>query len=241
MRIIACSVALGIFLASAACDDNPSSPGEVTDPQGPNTLTAAERAAGWRLLFDGVSTTGWRGFRQSTIPAGWRVVDAALTRVSGGGDIITIEQFANFELMLEWQIAPAGNSGIMFRVSEAADATFHTGPEMQVLDNASHPDAGNPLTRAGSCYSLYAPAADVARPAGTWNEVRLVANGAHVEHWLNGVKIVEYEIGSADWIARLSTSSLREFAGYGREPRGHIALQDHGDRVAYRSIKIRVM
>jgi hypothetical protein len=202
-------------------------------------LTGAERAAGWRLLFDGSTTAGWRGFRQPSIPPGWTVVDAALTRSSGGGDIVSTDQFASFELALEWQIAPGGNSGIMFRVAESANATFETGPEMQVLDNAGHPDGASGLTSAGACYSLYAPTANVARPAGAWNEVRLLVNGPFVEHWLNGVRIVEYELGSPDWLARLSASFLRGFPGYGREPRGHIALQDHGDRVAYRSIKIR--
>lgn len=229
----------GIALVSVAACSSPSRPGPVDDPGGPNTLTAAERAAGWRLLYDGRSTDGWRGFRQQSIPAGWQSVDGALTRASGGGDVITVDQFASFELSLEWQIAPGGNSGIMFRVSESADATFQTGPEMQVLDNAGHPDGANPLTSAGACYGLYAPSASVARGAGAWNEVRLIVNGAHVEHWLNGVKIVEYELGSADWQTRLSASPFRDLPRYGREPRGHIALQDHGDRVAYRSIKLR--
>ena len=232
-------VVTGIFVVALASCSSPSRPSQADDPVGPNTLTVAERAAGWRLLFDGRSTSGWRGFRQPAIPGGWQAVDGALTRTSGGGDVITVDQFANFELTLEWQIAPGGNSGIMFRVSESADATFHTGPEMQVLDNAGHPDGANPLTSAGACYGLYAPSADVARPAGTWNQVRLLVNGPHVEHWLNGVKIVEYEIGRADWLTRLQSSPFRDVTGYGRETSGHIALQDHGDRVAYRSIKIR--
>jgi hypothetical protein len=205
-----------IAVALAACS-GPSRPSQPEDPAGPNTLTAAERSAGWRLLFDGASTSGWRGFRQSSIPPGWQAIDGALTRTSGGGDIVTIDQFADFELSLEWQIAPAGNSGIMFRVSESADATFQIGPEMQVLDNAGHPDGASPLTSAGACYGLYAPSANVARPAGA------------------------YELGSADWLARLQASPFRDVPGYGREPRGHIALQDHGDRVAYRSIKLRVL
>jgi hypothetical protein len=233
-------VAVVAALAIVACSDTgPSGPSEVSDPQGPNTLTGAERAAGWRLLFDGRTTAGWRGFRQQAIPDGWRIVDAALTRIGGGGDIITSDQFSSFELSLEWQIAPRGNSGIMFRVSESGEATFHTGPEMQVLDNPGHSDGANPLTSAGACYALYAPTSDVTRPVGSWNEVRLIVNGTLVQHWLNGVRIVEYEIGSADWLARLNASSFRDFPAYGREPRGHIALQDHGDRVAYRSIKIR--
>jgi hypothetical protein len=127
----------------------------------------------------------------------------------------------------------------MFRVGETADATHLTGPEMQVLDNAGHPDGANPLSRAGACYGLYPPSADVTRPAGAWNEVRIVASGGNVEHWLNGTRIVEYQLGSADWLARLQASPFRDVPTYGREPRGHIALQDHGDRVAYRAIKIR--
>jgi hypothetical protein len=153
--------------------------------------------------------------------------------------LITIEQFANFELLIQWQISTAGNSGIMFRVSEAADASYLTGPEMQVLDNAGHPDGRSGLSSAGACYGLYAPSQDATRPVGSWNDVRLVTNGAHVEHWMNGVKIVEYELGSPDWLSRLGVSPFRDVASYGREPRGHIALQDHGDRVAYRNIKIR--
>jgi hypothetical protein len=222
-----------------ACS-SPSRPQPVDDPSGPNTLTAAERAAGWRLLFDGRTTGGWRGFRQPSMPSGWEVADGALTRTSGGGDIITVDQFGDFELALEWRIAPAGNSGIMYRVSEAGDATFHTGPEMQVLDNAGHADGRNPLSSAGACYGLYAPAADVTRPVGSWNEVRIVALGTHVEHWLNGTRIVEYDIGGADWLTRLASSPFRDLPAYGRSPRGHIALQDHGDRVAYRSVKILV-
>lgn len=167
------------------------------------------------------------------------MVDGALTRTGSGGDIITVDQFASFELALEWQIAPGGNSGVMYRVSESADATFLTGPEMQVLDNAGHPDGASPLTSAGACYGLYPPSATVARPAGAWNEARIIVRDARVEHWLNGVKIVEYELGSVEWLTRLQASPFRDVPGYGREPRGHIALQDHGDRVAYRGIKIR--
>jgi hypothetical protein len=218
---------------------SPTAPQPVEQPGGPNTLTSAERAAGWRLLFDGSTTTGWRGFRQPGVPGGWRAVDGALTRTSGGGDLVTVDQFASFELEIQWQIASAGNSGIMFRVSEAADATHLTGPELQVLDNAGHPDGRSPLSSAGACYGLYPPSSDVSRTPGDWNEVRLVVNGAHVEHWLNGVKVVEYDLGSADWTARLAVSPFRDVPGYGREARGHIALQDHGDRVAYRGIKIR--
>jgi len=227
-----------LFLLTLAACSSPSRPQPADDPAGPNTLSAAERAAGWRLLFDGRSTAGWRGFRQTAMPSGWDVADGALTRVGGGGDIVTVDEFTDFELALEWRIAPGGNSGIMYRVSEAGDATHFTGPEMQVLDNAGHPDGRSPLSSAGACYGMYPPASDATRPVGSWNGVRIVATGQRVEHWLNGTRVVEYEIGSADWLLRLQSSPFRDLPRYGREPRGRIALQDHGDRVAYRSVKI---
>jgi hypothetical protein len=230
MLAVACSNAAQPSRASTKVEEVPA---------GPNTLTDAERAAGWQLLFDGHSTTGWRGFRQTGIPSGWQAIDGALTRVSGGGDVVTTDQFSNFELALEWQIGEGGNSGIMYRVSEAADATFFSGPEFQVIDNARNPDGGTALTSAGACYALYAPTSDVTRPAGAWNGARIVANGTHVEHWLNGVQVVDYELGSADWLARVQASMFRGVSTYGRDRRGHIALQDHGDRVAYRAVKIK--
>jgi Domain of Unknown Function (DUF1080) len=215
----------------------PAPPGQVSDD--PNTLTDVERAAGWRLLFDGRSTAGWRGFRQQAMPAGWQAVDGALTRERGGGDVVTTDEFSNFELTLEWRIGEGGNSGIMYRVSEAVDPTFLSGPEFQVIDNRRNPDGGTAVTSAAACYGVYAPTLDVTRPAGSWNQVRIVADRTHVEHWLNGVKVVEYELGSADWLARVRASMFGDVSTYGREPRGHIAFQDHGDVVAYRAVKIR--
>ncbi|MGH7676120.1 MAG: 3-keto-disaccharide hydrolase, partial [Gemmatimonadales bacterium] len=189
--------------------------------------------------FDGRTTAGWRGFRRDTMPAGWQVVDGALTRVGPGGDIITVDRFASFELSLDWNVAPGGNSGIFFHVTEDAGAVYETGPEMQVLDDARHADGRSRLTAAGANFALHPAPPGVVRPAGEWNHARLVVNGAHVEHWLNGVKVVEYELGSPDWETRVKASKFAQWPGYGRSPMGHIALQDHGDRVAYRSIKIR--
>jgi hypothetical protein len=159
--------------------------------------------------------------------------------VSQGGDIITIDQFDNFELELEWQIAEGGNSGIMYRVSEDGEEAYYTGPEYQVLDNARHADGQNPLTSAASDYGLYAPIKDVTRPIGEWNAARIVIKGNHVEHWLNDVKVVEYELGSPDWQQRVDASKFKQWPNYGRIPKGHIALQDHGSRVAFRNIRIR--
>jgi cytochrome c len=205
----------------------------------PNTLTDAQRADGWRLLFDGESSAGWRGFRQETLPDGWEVQDGALVRSGPGGDIVTEEQFTDFELSLEWKLEPGGNSGLFFHVTEDKDWVWETGPEMQVLDNVLHADGANPATSAGANYALHAPAWDTTRPIGRWNRARLLVVGPHVEHWLNGEKLLEYELGSEDWTARVAASKFASMPEYGLRRTGHIALQDHGDRVAYRNIRIR--
>jgi hypothetical protein len=129
----------------------------------------------------------------------------------------------------------------MFRVLEGPEAPYHTGPEMQILDNAKHADGKVPETSAGSNYALHAPIRDVTRPVGSWNVVRLIVNGNQVEHWLNLVRVVAYELGSADWLARVRPSKFNDWPGYGKAPRGHIVLQDHGDVVSFRNLKIRIL
>ncbi|HVH67898.1 MAG TPA: DUF1080 domain-containing protein [Gemmatimonadales bacterium] len=210
--------------------------------QGPhNNLTSEEKAGGWRLLFDGKTTDGWRGWKMDTLPSGWQVVDGALTRVRPAADIITKDKFKDFELTLEWKIAPGGNSGIFYRASEDDDAIYWSAPEMQVLDDARHPDGKSRLTAAGADYGLYPAPAGVVKPANQWNRVRLVVQGNHVEHWLNGMKVVEYELGSPDWEAKVKASKFAPHEHYGRVPEGYIGLQEHDARVAYRDIKIRVL
>jgi hypothetical protein len=174
------------------------------------------------------------------MPEGWQVVDGALGRVAAGGDIITTGQWEDFELALDWTVAPGGNSGIFFRVGEEEGhgAVWETGPEMQVLDNARHADGGNPKTSAGANYALHAPVRDASRPAGEWNHVRLRVDGDQVEHWLNGVKLLEYELRSPEWNALVAASKFSTRPDYGMRRGGHIALQDHGDVVAYRNIKL---
>ncbi len=182
----------------------------------------------------------WRGYKKDSVPEQW-VMDAAsdalhLTR-GGAGDLITREQFASFELQLEWRISPKGNSGIMYHVSEGEGPTYFTGPEMQVLDNAVA--NGDLLHSAGADYALHAPAADNSLPVGQWNRVRIVVNGPHVEYWLNGVQQCSYELWSEDWTARVAASKFAQWPGFGMSKTGHIALQDHGNPVWYRSIRIR--
>jgi hypothetical protein len=204
-----------------------------------NSLTPAERAEGWKLLFDGASMNGWRGFKSTAPPAGWKAVNGELVRQESGGDLMTAEQFGDFELRLEWKVTKNGNSGIMFRVTDQGGQTYETGPEFQILDNAGHKDGKNPMTSAGSNYAMHAPARDVTRPVGEWNDVRLIVRGPHVEHWMNGAKLLEYELWSEDWETRVKASKFAKMPGYGRAKRGHIVLQDHGDLVWYRNVKVR--
>lgn len=204
-----------------------------------NTLSDDEKKAGFKLLFDGKTLDGWRGWKKDKPTEAWKVVDGLLTLAGKGGDILTIEQYENFELKIDWRVAPGGNSGIMYRVAETEGAPYMTGPEYQVLDNAKHPDGKNPKTSAGSIYAVYAPAKDVSKPAGEWNSSRIVANGKKIEHWLNGEKTAEAEIGSEDWAKRIADSKWKTAKKYGLETKGHIDLQDHGDKVEYKNIKIR--
>jgi len=247
LAVVRAALLCSVVAGSAGCTATPGAErrvpqetsGQVAPPAAPTTLTAAEREAGWRPLFDGRSLAGWRGYRSAGAPAGWRAVDGTLVREGPGGDIITTEQFGNFELALEWKVAPGGNSGIFYRVTENAEHTYETGPEMQVLDDAQHRDGGSRLTSAGALYGLYPAPAGVVKPAGEWNAARIVVDSARVEHWLNGVKTADAEIGSADWNQRVANSKFREWPGFAKASRGHIALQDHGDWVAYRNIRIR--
>jgi len=217
----------------------------------PNTLTAAEKAAGWKLLFDGKTTEGWRGYHSTTFPAaGWAVVDGTIKKVAKGekpgvgGDIITNDEYSNFELALEWKLAPGGNSGLKYLITEAPGSTDHAGVgyEMQILDDERHPDAKlgvNGNRTAGSLYDLIAPSTHAAHPIGEWNQVRLVVRGHHVEHWLNGQKVVQFEIGSPEMKALIAKSKYKDIKGFGEATSGHILLQDHGDEVSFRNIKLR--
>lgn len=234
-------VALTLLTTACRAQSQPPQPPPSSTNAVQNTLTDAERAAGWRLLFDGKTTAGWRNYGKQTISDGWVVQDGALTRTGAGGDIITNDAFKNFELTIDWKIEPRGNSGVFYRASEEQDEIYWNAVEMQVLDDAGHPDATNRRTSAGAAYDLYPSPAGHVKPAGEWNTARLVVNGNHVEHWLNGVKLLEYELGSADWNSKVAGSKFKPHPKFGKNAQGHIGLQDHGDVVAFRNIKIRVL
>lgn len=241
----AVAIALGAGLLACSGSAGTAAPAAAPTPRqstvNTNVLTPAERAAGWRLLFDGRTTDGWRGFKKTSMPSGWRVVDGALTRVDAGGDIVTTQKFKNFELSIEWNVASGGNSGIFYRASENDDEIYWTAPEMQVLDDARHPDGKSRLTSAGANYGLYEAPSGIVKPAGQWNQARLIVNGRHVEHWLNGVRMLQYDFYSPDWELRVHGSKFAPHPHFGRNSEGFIGLQDHGDRVAYRNIKIKVL
>lgn len=203
-------------------------------------LTANERAAGWRMLFDGRSLDGWRVYRGQATPGGWFVRDGALTKVQPTADIITVDEFGDFELALDWRIAMGGNAGLFYRATEEYDHVYWSGPEYQLLDDANAPDGTSRLTSAGSAYGLYPAPAGMLKPAGEWNSTRIVLHGAHVEHWLNGTKLLEYELWSPDWEAKIKATKFGAWPNYGRAKRGHIAVQgDHAGELALRNIRIR--
>ncbi len=195
----------------------------------------------WIVLFDGKTFDGWRGFKKDVVPEGWVITEnAELFFIGEGkGDIMTVDQYDNFELELEWKISDGGNSGIFFRVSEDDNATYRTAPEMQVLDNAKHKDGKIPEESAGSNYALHAPFADVTNEVGQYNKVRIIARENHIEHWMNGHRLLSYEIDSPEWKDLVANSKFDKMPKYGKYSKGHIALQDHGDEVWYRNIRIR--
>jgi len=229
---------MALLVIANACSAQSQPPPSSTNQ---NSLTDAEKAAGWRLLFDGKTTTGWRNYGKPTISDGWVVQDGALTRVGAGGDIITSDEFKNFELSIDWKIEPGGNSGIFYRAADDTDEIYWNAVEMQVLDDAKHPDGQSPVTSAGAAYDLYPAPRGHVHPGGEWNTARLIVNGNHVEHWLNGFRLLEYELGSRDWDSKVAGSKFKPHPRFGKNSQGHIGLQDHGNVVAYRNIKIRVL
>ncbi len=211
----------------------------------PNTLTPAETSAGWQLLFDGQDLAGWHNFKQAGVRPGWQVKDGALVCVDphNAGDIVTTNKFGWFELQLDYNISEGGNSGIMFHVTDAGDRVWATGPEFQLEDNVK---ASDPI-RCGWLYALYQPpmdprtgkTLDATKPVGEWNHIRLLVSPDKCVHEINGVKYLEYVLGSDDFNARVAKTKFAKMPFFAKSPDGYIALQgDHGS-VAFRNIKIR--
>ncbi len=208
-----------------------------------NTLTENEKEQGWMLLFDGKTINGWTGFNLDSITPNWAVVDGTLHADGSKGDIVSNQQFEDFELKVEWKISKGGNSGIFYHVKEAEVFTeiWRTGIEMQVMDNANNPMAENPKKSAASLYAMYAPTKDATQPAGEWNNAKILVENGKVEYWINEQKVNQYKLWTNKWYADrekcLHNKTRKPLWGEFRT--GHIALQDEGFPVAYRNIKIR--
>ncbi len=242
--LILISICPGLVACSAGDDTR------ETAPPAHNTLTAAEREAGWQLLFDGETTDGWRGYNAEHFPErGWEVRDGSLVVVKSGteedglgGAIVTTESFDSFELTLDFKVTPVANSGILYRVIEEPDsAMWHNAPEFQVLDDSAYVAMGTMDMHThltGDNYDLHASRVSASAAVGEWNTARIVVDGNHVEHWLNGQLTVEYELLSPEWEALVAKSKFAVYEQYGRAPSGPIGLQDHGHEVWYRNLKI---
>lgn len=231
-------LALLAFACTPMGNSTPASSSSTAS--GATPLTAEQRAGGWRSLFDGTSTAAWRGYKEATVPAGWQIVDGVLTKKGSVGDLMTKDQFRNFELALDWKLSPGGNAGVFYRGTEEYDHIYWTAPEYQLLDDAGHPDGQSRLTSAGSDYALYPSPAGIVKAADQWNSTLIVVNGNTVQHWLNGQKLLEYELGSADWQAKVKASKFVAYPKYGMAPKGYISIQgDHDGALSIRNVRIR--
>ena len=259
MRIRNIFLALAICAFAFACNDDKKANTEsetkkdtmaTSSTEKHNVLSDAEKNDGWILLFDGSSKKGWHIYNNKSNGAAWDEVDGTLHldpkeskdgNTVGGGDIVTEDEFENFDLKLEWKLDSAGNSGIIFLINEDPkfEHSWHTGPEIQVLDNAHHGDAAHPKHRAGDLYDLVAVSTETVRPAGEWNQVELKVNNGLLEEWLNGTKVLNVTIGDDNWKKLVANSKFKDMKDFGTFKKGRIGLQDHGNKVWYRNIRIK--
>ena len=239
-----------ILLGCGETNTQTSNAEEAAEPKH-NTLTEEEMNEGWELLFNGKTTEGWHTYGQDTIGSAWKVVDGVLYldvtekedwQAMGGGDIVTDGTYENFHLKLEWKISENGNSGIMFLVNEDPgnyQYPWQTGPEMQILDNNGHPDGKIVTHRAGDLYDLIASTEETVKAVGEWNQAAIIVEDNHLDFYLNGTNIVSVPLWEETWKSLISNSKFSEMSGFGTYKQGRISLQDHGDDVWFRNIKIR--
>lgn len=235
------------LLLLAACGSPDTASSTTTAPDEKPAMTAS---GDWEPLFNGKDLSGWHGYGQDTIGQAWKIDDGAIYldvtdkegwQSNNGGDIITEKSYGNYELELEWKIGECGNSGIIYNVQEtpAYKYPWQTGPEMQVLDNTCHPDAKIKTHRAGDLYDMVAVAEENVKPAGEWNQVKLVVTPGRVEHWMNGKRQVVYDNTGDVWKGMIADSKFKDMENWGMFTEGKISLQDHGDPVWFRNIRIR--
>lgn len=210
-----------------------------------NQLTQTEKKQGWKLLFDGKTQNGWRYYKNEPSKS-WEVVDGALHSKGSAGnygsinaDLMTKDQYENFELSIDWKISSKGNSGILYLVTEEYKTSYLSGPEYQIIDDLNFPEKIEDWQKTGANYAMNPAPTAAPNPVGQWNTAKIIVNKGHVEHWLNGKKIVDYQIGSEDWKKNKMNGKWKDAEGYGRAKKGYIALQDHGSEAWFKNIKIR--
>lgn len=207
---------------------------------GENRLSSQEIAEGWKLLFDGKDFSQWRNFKKNDIDDKWIVDDEAMHLTgAGGGDILTKESYKNFELLIDWKISVAGNSGIFILADETGKQIYSHAPEIQILDNERHSDNKIDSHLSGSLYDMIASPKKSHKPAGKWNNVKILLNNGHLKVWQNQIQIVDIKIGSDQWNTLVANSKFATWKGFGVNSEGHIGLQDHSDPVWFKNIKIR--
>ncbi|MBL7751306.1 MAG: DUF1080 domain-containing protein [Chitinophagaceae bacterium] len=249
-------LAFASFFLLTSCNDTASTKEKETPApvaSADNTLSEQEKADGWQLLFDGSTKTGWHVYNAVSDGSAW-VIDSGTLHLDpkemiewqtkGGGDIVTDAEYENFHLKLDWKIDTAGNSGVMFYIHESPDTSLHkyawyTGPEMQVLDNVRHGDANNGKHRAGDLYDLISSSPETVKPAGEWNQVEIIANKGSLELFLNGTKVVQTTLWDDNWKKLVAGSKFINMPEFGTYKKGRIGLQDHGNKVWFRNVKVR--
>lgn len=234
--------------STAVAPDN-TTVSTTVDSAAANTLTAEEEGNGWKLLFNGRNLDGWRTFKNK--PADSWTVDSASGTIHCLGsktdksdkraDLITNDEFENFELSVDWKLAPQGNSGILYMVNEDHEASYKSGPEYQLIDDNNFPEKLEDWQKTGANYAMGGPLVAAAKPIGEWNTTRIIVNGNHVEHWLNGQKTAEYELGSPEWKKLKETGKWKDAPGYAAKKKGHICFQDHGSEIWFKNVKIKTM
>jgi len=239
---------LAVFLLFISCKQKEKTVVDATvSMPADNTLTELEKQEGWHLLFDGQTLSGWRMYQNKEADA-WGVKDGEIyckgdstDKSDLHADLVTAEMYENYELSIDWKIAPQGNSGIMYHVVEDFPAAYLSGPEYQLIDDDNFPGELEDWQKTGADYAMYTTTSRPTNPIGEFNTTKIVVNGAHREHWLNGVKVVEFEAWTPDWLRRKSEGKWKDDDGYGMAKKGHICLQDHGGGVWFKNIKIKVL
>jgi hypothetical protein len=230
-----------LFLALVVLSSSCSETKKATD----NNMAQLETGQGYKSLFDGKTMTGWRTYQNKPADS-WMVKDGTLyckgsttDKSDRRADLITTEEFENFDLSLDWKISPKGNSGIMYMVTEQYPAAYLSGPEYQIIDDKNFPEKLETWQMTGANYAMDPAPTAAPNPPGEWNHARIVVNRGHVEHWLNGKKIVNYQLWTEDWKQKKLAGKWKDAEGYGMSKRGHIALQDHGSEAWFKNIRIK--